>query len=300
MANTNAKNTNAKNTNNSRNAKNSNAGNLTRVPPNVANALPTSPADADVKRMPLSGSETTYTNITYGTKRGIGNNNCYGWALDVYKNSGTRKLQPGNLAHARGTMDLASCGALTSRTLQDLRRRTGGRAHAVDADSPCAKGFYKIMGFLAPGRDYHWYRQHKDVMVRLTDKAATPGAVAASLGVEPSQVYSPTRRPRVGDMVLVKNSGLWSHKQGFATGPLLKDACGKAIRDPRRACRTYTPELDYTQFCGAFCVPAAASVAAAAAARTVAARVNARASTGRPARPTARPTGRSTRRRSSR
>ncbi len=276
-----------------RNSKNAasnskNAGNLTRVPPNVANALPTSPPDANVRRMPLSGSETTYTNITYGTKRGIGNNNCYGWALDVYKNSGTRKLQPGNLSRAPGKMDLGSCDALTARTLQDLRRRTGGRAHAVDPDAPCAKGFYKIMGFLAPGRDYHWYRQHKDLMVRLTDRAATPTNVATSLGVEPSQVYSPTRRPRVGDMVLVKNSGLWSHKQGFATGPILKDACGKAIRDPRRACRAYTPELDYTRFCGAFCVPAAASVATAAAttaAGAIARRAAAGRSTGRSTRP---------------
>ncbi len=45
----------------------------------------------------------------------------------------------------------------------------------------------------------------------------------------------------------------WSHKQGYGTGPLLKDASGKPIRDPRLADKKY-PGLNYNIYGGSFCV----------------------------------------------
>ena len=215
--------------------------------------LPRLAANTTTATLPVSGSEEPFTDLTYGTARGRGNNNCYAYAIDTYRNSGGVKLQPGNLSRRSGNnggMDLQSCDAITSRAMADLR----DRGYAAPADRACKKGYYKVMAFLAPGNDYHWYRQHKDALVRLTAEVPTVAALAAAMGVPASKVYAPSRSPRIGDVVLVKDAKLWSHKQGHATGPLLKDACGKAIRDPRAACRRYTEELDYTRFCGAMCV----------------------------------------------
>ena len=45
---------------------------------------------------------------------------------------------------------------------------------------------------------------------------------------------------------------LWSHKTGWAGGPLLIDASGKTISDPRKANRSYKPGFHYTKFCSAY------------------------------------------------
>ena len=40
---------------------------------------------------------------------------------------------------------------------------------------------------------------------------------------------SPTPAPRAGDLVFVRNANVFSHKQGLATGPLLRDKSGRVI-----------------------------------------------------------------------
>ena len=45
---------------------------------------------------------------------------------------------------------------------------------------------------------------------------------------------------------------LWSHKTGWAGGPLIVDASGHTISDPRKADRCYKPGFHYTQFCSAY------------------------------------------------
>ena len=200
-------------------------------------------------RLPVSGSENVYDDGVYGSPKGKGNNNCYAWAIDAYRNSGGRKLQPGNFSKLGGQLDLTSCAALRARALADLK----GKGYVVDAAQPCRRGYYKIMGFLDPGTDHHWYKQHRHALVKLSDQLRTVAAVARAMGVPPAQVYATTAAPKQGDTVLVRDAKVWSHKQGFATGPMLKDACGRAIADPRRACRSYG-DLDYTTYCGALCV----------------------------------------------
>ncbi len=200
-------------------------------------------------RLPVSGSEHVYSDAVFGSAKGKGNNNCYAWAIDAYRNSGSKKLQPGNSSKLGGQLDLTSCAALRARALADLK----GKGYVVDADQPCRRGYYKIMGFLDPGTDHHWYKQHRHALVKLSDRLRTVAAVARAMGVPPKQVYAATSSPKEGDVVLVRDAKVWSHKQGFATGPLLKDGCDRAIADPRRACRSYG-ELDYTKYCGALCV----------------------------------------------
>lgn len=210
--------------------------------------LPTRVARSAARALPLSGSEDVFSDAVYGSARGKGNNNCYAWAMDEYRNSGDDKLQPGNMSAAPRTMSLRSCADMRARALADARRRGGG--YAVDPDTACKRGYYKIMGFLDPGTDHHWYKQHRHALVSLDGAAAS--TVAKALGVSPKQVYAPASP---ASAVLVRDANLWSHKQGFATGPLLRDACGKAIKDPRAACRSYgRGELNYTQFCGAVCI----------------------------------------------
>lgn len=205
---------------------------------------------AATARLPLSGTEETFSDIAYGTSRGVKNNNCYAYALGHYENSGGVKLQPGNLSGAKGAMSLADCGELRARVLKDAN----GNMHAVDAQVPCRQGWYKVMAFLDENNDYHWYRQHKDLLVTARQPGTATG-VAANLDVPATSVVtgSGDGSVRKGDLVLVRDAGLWSHKQGFATGPLLKDACNAPIRDPRSACRDYGT-YNYRTFCGAFCV----------------------------------------------
>ena len=38
-----------------------------------------------MKNLPLSGSERKYTNKRWGTSTGVGNNNCYAYAVGDYQ-----------------------------------------------------------------------------------------------------------------------------------------------------------------------------------------------------------------------
>ena len=57
---------------------------------------------------------------------------------------------------------------------------------------------------------------------------------------------------KVGKRIVFK-ANVFSHKRGWATGPLLVDAKVKAIVDPRKASRNY-PGLNYETYCSSFCV----------------------------------------------
>lgn len=199
------------------------------------------------QKLPLSGSEETFTNKRFGSPRGVRNNNCYAWAIGHYDGSGGVKLQPGDLAGVRSRMSLASCTDLKKRALLDSRAPGQKQMYATRPLQPCQKGYYKVMAFLDPSTDYHWYRQHKDVWYRM-QAGNSSTSVAKKLGVPLRKV-----RRAPGGMALVQNAGVWSHKQGFAGGPKLEDACGKMITDPRKACRDYG-EYDYERFCGSYCV----------------------------------------------
>ena len=204
--------------------------------------------------MPSSSesSDSPYTNLVYNKAWGKEHNNCYAWAIDHFSPSADEKLQPGDLSSPRGKAMSLKCSSLASRVAADL----GSRAYKAPADGQCKPGYYKIFPFIAPGADYHWYRSHKDLLYRV-DAAdpATATSLAKRMGVKKSQFLVPDGgKLRAGKMIFVKNANLWSHKRGFATGPLLKDACGKFIRDPRAACRNYGGDYNYKEACTAFCV----------------------------------------------
>ena len=114
------------------------------------------------------------------------------------------------------------------------------------------------MMFVSPGRptnyirqgDFHFYRQHGVVEYKIK-----PGDTVVSVAKFFKVPESRVRRAgpfKVGKRIVFR-ANVFSHKRGWATGPLLTDAKGKSITDPRKASRAY-PGLNYETYCSSFCV----------------------------------------------
>jgi hypothetical protein len=193
-----------------------------------------------------------YSDLLYGTSLGTRQNNCYAWAIDYYKNSGDSKLQPGDLAGMRGGVNLSSCSDLVSRALADAKSMKWDLRVLKDSDQ-CPRGSYKIMAVLAPNEDFHWYRHHRDMLYKIkTPRSRTD--VAKEFDVPVCAVQAASEQLNVGDLVFIKDANVWSHKQGFSPdGPLLRDSCGRLIKNPATACRKYGGRLNYSRVCATFC-----------------------------------------------
>lgn len=202
-----------------------------------------------MSKLPVSGSESTFTTHIYGSPRGKNNNNCYAWALDAYRDDGGVKLQPGNMSGLSTDLNASSCKFIGNRTMADSKKRG---IYRTQGSSKCRRGFYKIMAFIDKGNDYHWYRQHDHVLYRVS-QGETRASIATEFRVPLKNVVATTGDILAGELVFVRNANVFSHKQGFATEPLLRDASGKLIFDPRKANRNYGA-YNYRTFCGAFCV----------------------------------------------
>lgn len=223
---------------------------------NKANNVPRS-SDGSVAKLvkgglSLSGAEEPFTNYVYGSEKwGKRNNNCYGFALDWFKASENRKLQPGELSKTlKPYDDLTSPKVLKERTISDLGTKKNG-GYVSSPCVKCKKNYYKIMAFVDPGNDYHWYRQMGDVLIE-SDGQKNANSLAKNIGVNKTQLNSPTNKPAKGDPILIKAAGLWSHKRGLSELTVL-DASGKFIKDPRDANRKYE-NLNYSTYVGTFCV----------------------------------------------
>jgi hypothetical protein len=202
--------------------------------------------------LPLSGAEEPFTNFVYGGDRwGKRNNNCYGFAIDFFKASENRKLQPGEISKTlKSRDDLTDSKILKERVTSDLATKTNG-GYAASPCVKCKQGFYKIMAFADPGTDYHWYRQMGDVLIE-SDGQKNVNSLAKNIGVDKNQMNSPTNKPAKGDPILIRAAGLWAHKRGLAELTVL-DASGKFIKDPRDADRKYD-NINYTKYVGTWCV----------------------------------------------
>jgi hypothetical protein len=206
--------------------------------------------------LPTSGYEIVYGDPRWESKRGIRNNNCYSYAMNDYKPHRDHKAVVGDLGGFKHDIKYNSCKELDERILKD----NPGRIYPTSADVPCKQGYYKIMMVVAPAQDatgygdFHFYKQHKDI-VYTTQPGDTVHSIARFFGISAAKVIlanGRSARLAEGTPLMIKDVHLWSHKRGWATPPLLTDACGKVIRDPRKACRTYS--MDYKDVCGSFCV----------------------------------------------
>jgi hypothetical protein len=202
--------------------------------------------------LPLSGYEHTYERLPWATK-GLRSDNCYAYALHSYSNYRPIKSVPGNISGMNSIFhSYTHCDGIKERILSD----NPGKVYSTNASSKCRKNFYKIMMVVAPTNkyndptgDFHFYKQHGDVVYRVK-KGDTAKKIAAFFKVPESRVLKAGPIKQGKDLFFKAN--FWSHKRGYGTGPLLRDACGKLITDPRKACRKY--EYNYSKYCGSFCV----------------------------------------------
>ena len=215
--------------------------------------------------------------------------NCYDYAFGLNNIRSINKNVPGNMAGNKAWgLTFTNCNGIAKRVLEDYK----GLAYRCKPSDPCPPGYYKVMNFVAPnGGDFHWYRETNAVRYKtrpgdtVTGLArffrVTPAVIRAAVvkGTRPTsasngRISNTNRNLPVLNQMVHRGTGairpgkviqfpvkLWSHKQGFATGPVLVDASGKTITDPRRANRAY-PGLNYSKFCSAYMVKAGAGRAA--------------------------------------
>lgn len=228
-----------------------------------------------------------YTWAPWGTK-GVVHDNCYDYAFGSFSNNRTRKSVPGDRSKLpANNLTFRTCNGIAKRVLAD----NPGSVYKMKSGSEKPKpGFYKVMCFVAPSNDFgnstgdfHWYKEISAIRYRIR-----PGDRLQSLArffhVTPKTILDAVAK---GRRVTDKNNGrvanknadlhvlntaarrdtsqalpvgkviefpvkLWSHKTGWAGGPLIVDASGKTITDPRRSDRNFTPGFHYTKFCSAY------------------------------------------------
>lgn len=210
--------------------------------------------------LPLSGSEPDFGNARWSTEQGVRSNNCYSYAFNnLYPPGGQRnppKAVPGDRSGSPypPSFRFRSCKPVHERVLLD----NPWDVYQVAPKARCKSGFYKAMMFVSSQPDshgdeygdFHFYRQDKDVAYRVRP-GDTPESVARFFGIDPAEVGAGPLRP--GSTLRLRNVGVFSHKLGNATKPLLHDSCGRAIQDPRKACRQHA-SIAYDKFCSAYCV----------------------------------------------
>jgi LysM repeat protein len=114
------------------------------------------------------------------------------------------------------------------------------------------------MMFVAPSNkynnstgDFHFYKQHGMVDYKI-QKGDTYASIARFFKIPVTRIRKPgVALPAVGRTIKIRVN-VWSHKLGWATGPLLYDARNQVIKDPRKANRNYG--YRYTKYCSSFCV----------------------------------------------
>jgi len=246
------------------------------------------PAKTTIARGKPNPWAPKYTWAPWGTK-GVVHDNCYDYAFGSFSDNRTSKSIPGGRAKINSnSLSFKTCDGIVKRVLADnpgsvYKMKTGG-----EMPKP---GFYKVMCFVAPSNDFgnstgdfHWYKEIRSVQYKIR-RGDRIGALARFFKVTVATIRAALEKGRAArnanngrvanantDLhVLNKMSAranktaplpvgkviefpvkLWSHKTGWAGGPLLVDASGQTITDPRKADRNYKPGFHYTKFCSAY------------------------------------------------
>ena len=205
--------------------------------------------------LPTSGFEKLFRREPW--VNGIRSNNCYAYAMNDFQGYRLHKSIPGNRS---GLSNLPH----TYTHCKDLKRRllsdNPGRVYPTKPKTKCKSGFYKIMMFVAPktsnGKsvnygDFHFYKQHNEVRYKIK-VGDTITSIAKFFDVPVSRIRRSFIGPLKPKTFIRFKVNIFSHKLGWATGPLLTDSCGKTIKNPLKSCRTYS--YDYSKYCNSFCV----------------------------------------------
>lgn len=194
-----------------------------------------------MKKLPLSGSETIFS--TWPWSKNVNADNCYDYAIGDFEKYRNVKSTPGDRARISSNgLDFTTCKGIRRRILSD---NPGNVYRCKNPNKVCHKGFYKIMNFVSPQGDFHFYKQVRGIRYRV--KAGDTKQILEKIFKTKLRKIAP-----VGKFMTVPVNA-WAHKQGWGANPIYVDAKGKLIIDPRRASRNY-PGLNYTTFCGAYCV----------------------------------------------
>jgi len=228
-----------------------------------------------------------YTWAPWGTS-GVVHDNCYDYAFGSFSKNRQSKSVPGDRSGIRANgLTFRTCDGIAKRVLSD----NPGTVYKMKSGSEKPKvGFYKVMCFVAPSNDFgnstgdfHWYKEISSIRyrTRLGDSAESLGKffhvkpVVIRTAMTKGRKAKNTNDGRVANdntelRVLNRHAKtakgaklppgkviefpvkLWSHKTGWAGGPLIVDASGKTITDPRKADRNYKPGFHYSKFCSAY------------------------------------------------
>lgn len=208
-----------------------------------------------VKGPPTSGSEHTFTKRKWGGKVGKNNNNCYAYAVHDFQKYRNWKSQPGERARVSNSGKYLNCGKLPKMVVADNPKMV----YMVKGGTKCKPSYYKVMLFVATCKrndymchgDFHFYKQHSKTDYRVK-KGDTHTSIASFFKIPVIRIKrcAPVLIP--GKIITFK-ANFFSHKRGWATGPLVTGARGKLITDPRRISRKYEG-INYNKYCSSFCV----------------------------------------------
>ncbi len=223
--------------------------------------------------LPTSGGEQVFR-LAPWDKSGRTVDNCYAYAMGDHSRWRDNKSIPGDRSGMSAIFrDYRTCGDLAKRVVSDNPKKV----RVVHPNQKCLNNYYKVMMFVAPTSnngngnqttgDFHFYKQHS-LLEHKVEPGDTYASIARKYGTTVTAVkagrvrngpsyrtseFNHGRYPPVGKTLRFRVN-LFSHKQGWATGPLLRDAAGRLIRDPRKANRNYPGSMNYSLFCSAFCV----------------------------------------------
>ena len=204
--------------------------------------------------LPLSGSEHEFQHSPW--VKVIMSNNCYAYAFHDLRKWRPHKSVPGDRSTGTLNSDYTHCKGIAGKIVDD----NPGKVKVVRYDKKCPAGYYKVMMVVAPkdkygnpGGDFHFYKQHGIVNYRIRN-GDTLDNMAKFFKV-PKRVITEAAM-KAGGFAVGKTirfvCNCFSHKMGWATGPLLVDSKGLIIKDPRKAGRSYG--LNYSKYCNSFCV----------------------------------------------
>jgi len=230
--------------------------------------------------MRQSGSEPIFDSERWP----IVGNNCYDYAFGDNERRRAQKSEPGARI-GKPNFLFKTCGqgrnSMKTRIMYDNPTTVYALPRRGEC-IPCQRGYYKVMAFVAPKNtagevygDFHFYKQVGSVKYQL-QRGDTVLKLAKFFRVKPNVIKEALhviRGSRTktngtiddidgGQISTIHSSltgkvikfpvNLWAHKLGWGTRPLLVDAKGKTITDPRTANRKY--DFNYTKLCGSYCV----------------------------------------------
>ena len=112
-----------------------------------------------IRRLPLSGYEPIFDPRDYS----IIGFNCYDYAIG-YQDKRNNKKPHNSKSTPGGTnfrKNVTHCAGLKKGILKDNPKAI---KKCSNPNKVCGRGYYKIMSFVSPGNDFHFYRQVQTVL----------------------------------------------------------------------------------------------------------------------------------------